>query len=329
VRRGDRDRAHPARSRRSPDRGVRPRTPADPRHTRRPAQSWPAAISPCAMASTRTPRAVNATRRWCRGWTSPYRTAGTRLSASTDMPAVTACKMNTSSSRRASSASVRGNSAAVVMDTNLRATTDNGVDPHNLCRSHHPGHARAAHAAGLSAGVVLQECCRYPEQPGLRVHLLLPVEHTNRARHPRGSPGVPLNAAKVGLKFVHEPKEIDVEPRILGTRLRMTGAYRSYGARVGSRWWQSAASDERRRARPSLFFSFLASSIISCRGSNIGWAGTHLRLRPAHSANAPRRLASLSFGRLTRTVSQISRPTGRSSSMIRPSRCTARCARCA
>jgi hypothetical protein len=266
------------------------------------------------MASTRTPRGVSATRCWCRGWTSPYRTAGTRLSASTGLPAVTACKMNTSSSRRASSASVRGNSAAVVMDTNVRATTDNGVDPHDLCHSHHPGHARAAHAAGSSAGVDLQECCQYPEQLGVRVRPLVPVQHglvatlvdqghprashpqahwpspaepprragplpssdtpthparrrrqgargglsadakstpatttpppanfrrrppsTNRARHQRGSPGVPLNAAKVGLKFAHEPKEIDVEPRILGTRLRITRTYRSYGARVPSR----------------------------------------------------------------------------------------------
>jgi hypothetical protein len=44
-----------------------------------------------------------------------------------------------------------------------------------------------------------------------------------------------LNAARVGLKFVHQPKEIDVEPRILGTRLRITRAYRSYGAGVGIR----------------------------------------------------------------------------------------------
>jgi hypothetical protein len=46
---------------------------------------------------------------------------------------------------------------------------------------------------------------------------------------------VALNAAKVGLKFADEPKEIDVEPRILGTRLGITRAYRSYGARVPSR----------------------------------------------------------------------------------------------
>jgi hypothetical protein len=57
---------------------------------------------------------------------------------------------------------------------------------------------------------------------------------TNRARHQRGSPGIPLNAAKVGLKFAHQPKEIDVEPRILGTRLPITRAYRSYGVRVPS-----------------------------------------------------------------------------------------------
>jgi hypothetical protein len=41
-----------------------------------------------------------------------------------------------------------------------------------------------------------------------------------------------LNAAKVRLKFAHEPKEIDVEPRIPGTRLPITRAYRSYRARV-------------------------------------------------------------------------------------------------
>jgi hypothetical protein len=57
---------------------------------------------------------------------------------------------------------------------------------------------------------------------------------TNRARHQRGSPGLPLNAAKVRLQFAHDPKEIHVEPRILGTRLRITRAYRSYGARVPS-----------------------------------------------------------------------------------------------
>jgi hypothetical protein len=92
---------------------------------------------------------------------------------------------------------------------------------------------RTADTADSSAGVDSQGCRLYPQQP-VRVRLLLPVEHTNRARHPRGSPGVPLNAAKVGLKFAHEPKEIDVEPRILGTRLRITRAYRSYGARVPS-----------------------------------------------------------------------------------------------
>lgn len=102
------------------------------------------------------------------------------------------------------------------MDTNVRATTDNGVDPHDLCRSQHPGHARAADAAGSSGGVVLQERRLYPQQPAVRVRLLLPVEHTNRARHPRGSPGVPLNAAKVGLKFARQPKEIDMEPGFSG-----------------------------------------------------------------------------------------------------------------
>jgi hypothetical protein len=56
-------------------------------------------------------------------------------------------------------------------------------------------------------------------------------------------------------------------------------------------------------------------------------ARMHLRLRPAHSADVPRRLTSLSSGRLTRTVSQISRPTGRSSSATRPSTCTARSTR--
>jgi hypothetical protein len=46
---------------------------------------------------------------------------------------------------------------------------------------------------------------------------------------------VPLNAAKVKLKFAHKPKETDVEPRILGTRLRRTRAYRRYRARVAIR----------------------------------------------------------------------------------------------
>jgi hypothetical protein len=37
-------------------------------------------------------------------------------------------------------------------------------------------------------------------------------------------------AAKVERKLAHGPKEIDVEARILGTRLRITRAYRNYGA---------------------------------------------------------------------------------------------------
>jgi hypothetical protein len=41
----------------------------------------------------------------------------------------------------------------------------------------------------------------------------------------------------------------------------------------------------------------LASSVINCRGSSIGWARTHLRLRPAHSADVPRRLTSPSSGK--------------------------------
>jgi len=49
----------------------------------------------------------------------------------------------------------------------------------------------------------------------------------------------------------------------------------------------------------------------------------------AHPTDVPRRLTSLSSGRLTRTVSQISRPTGRNSSTTRPSTCTARSTRCA
>ncbi len=39
----------------------------------------------------------------------------------------------------------------------------------------------------------------------------------------------------VGLNVAHDPKENPVEPRILGTRLRSTPAYRDYGARVGIR----------------------------------------------------------------------------------------------
>lgn len=42
-------------------------------------------------------------------------------------------------------------------------------------------------------------------------------------------------ADMVGLKFAHEPREIAVEPRILGTRLRSTRAYRDYDPRVPSR----------------------------------------------------------------------------------------------
>jgi hypothetical protein len=42
-------------------------------------------------------------------------------------------------------------------------------------------------------------------------------------------------ADMVRLQFAHDPKEIAVEPRILGTRLRITQAYRSYRARVPSR----------------------------------------------------------------------------------------------
>jgi hypothetical protein len=41
-----------------------------------------------------------------------------------------------------------------------------------------------------------------------------------------------LIADMVELHFAHDPKEIAVEPRILGTRLRSIRAYRDYGARV-------------------------------------------------------------------------------------------------
>jgi hypothetical protein len=51
--------------------------------------------------------------------------------------------------------------------------------------------------------------------------------NTNRARHQRGSPRMRRIADMVGLKFAHDPKEIAVEPRILGTRLRITRSYRS------------------------------------------------------------------------------------------------------
>jgi hypothetical protein len=55
----------------------------------------------------------------------------------------------------------------------------------------------------------------------------------NLARPQRGSPSVRQFAAKVGRKFAHGPKEIDVEAGSLGTRPRITRAYRNYSARVG------------------------------------------------------------------------------------------------
>ena len=58
------------------------------------------------------------------------------------------------------------------------------------------------------------------------------IADDNLARPQRGSPTMRRIAAKVGRKFAHGPKEIDVEARILGTRLRITRAYRNYGARV-------------------------------------------------------------------------------------------------
>jgi hypothetical protein len=55
-----------------------------------------------------------------------------------------------------------------------------------------------------------------------------------------------LIADMVGLHFADDPKEIAVEPRILGTRLRSTRAYRGYGASVGMWQWRWAANDCRR-----------------------------------------------------------------------------------
>jgi hypothetical protein len=72
------------------------------------------------------------------------------------------------------------------------------------------------------------------EQASADARRSLPTS-TNWARHQRGSPSLRRIADMVGLQFAHDPKEIDVEPRILGTRLRITRAYRSYGARVGIR----------------------------------------------------------------------------------------------
>jgi hypothetical protein len=56
----------------------------------------------------------------------------------------------------------------------------------------------------------------------------------------------------VGLHFAHDPKEIHVEPRILGTRPRITRADRDYRARVPSRWWQSVAANGGRRRNVQL-----------------------------------------------------------------------------
>ncbi len=61
-------------------------------------------------------------------------------------------------------------------------------------------------------------------------------------------------AAKVGRKFAHGPKEIDVEARILGTRLRITRTYRNYGSDVihgdaGTNTLRFDGSDPTRRCR--------------------------------------------------------------------------------
>jgi hypothetical protein len=241
-------------------------------------------------------------------------------------------------------------------------------------------------------GAVLQECCPYPEQVGVRVRILVPVQHsqvatladqghparessasplaiasrapstsgaaallgythtsspappptrmpeadyrptrtrprpprrrrrptfprrppsTNPARHQRGSPGLALNAAKVGLKFAHQPKEIHVEPRILGTRLRITRAYRSSALVClrGSRGRLQVAGH-------GVWLLLLSSSVIGRRGSNIDRA-VSTRERLAQSAAVPRRLTSLSSGNVPRTISATLRPTGGSSRTTR------------
>jgi hypothetical protein len=188
----DPDGSHPARPARSGDRAVRPRNQADPHQTRRPDQSWPAAISPCAIASTRTPRAVSATRCWGRGWTSPYRTAGTRLSASTACPPSPRARRIPVhpgvQAQRQCGATARQRSR---IRTYERAPTTASI--HTTCAAHisqdcgMSGPTRAADAAGPSAGVDLQECCPYPEQVGVRVRLRVSVEHSLVATAVRGS----------------------------------------------------------------------------------------------------------------------------------------------
>jgi hypothetical protein len=111
-----------------------------------------------------------------------------------------------------------------------------------------------------------------------------------------------------------------VEPRILGTRLRSTRAYRDYRARVPSRLWQSGCSGRRRRVRHDLLLLGPLSHQLPRLKDRL--ARSQLCDRPAHSAAVPRRLTSLSLGSVTRMVSDTSRPTGRSSSTTRPSTCT-------
>jgi hypothetical protein len=82
---------------------------------------------------------------------------------------------------------------------------------------------------------------RQPTSDGVRRAQTQP----DTSEAPRAYPGTPL---KSGLKFAHEPKEIDVEPRIVGTRLLLVAALARCESTVGRRHTADGAISDLLRA---------------------------------------------------------------------------------
>jgi hypothetical protein len=120
---------------------------------------------------------------------------------------------------------------AAVLNEWLVPIAQSACGPVGMCsRQHARGDATAMTRADVDEIVRNQADER---RAGQRRRPAIAPANTNWARHQRGSPSMRRIADMVGLQFAYDPKEIAVEPRVLGTRLRITRAYRSYSARVG------------------------------------------------------------------------------------------------
>jgi hypothetical protein len=134
----------------------------------------------CYTYESRPPRLLQTM--WSRSWPRTPRSAASRYCGQPlfDPPVISFLPTSLEKPRTTSSTGF-----GVSVSTMKAASTDNGVDPHDLCRSHDPGHARAADTAGSSGGAVLQECCLYPEQAGVRVRPLVPAGRAQPGSDPR------------------------------------------------------------------------------------------------------------------------------------------------